>query len=96
MTARIMQQSLTGPQQMFPSPMKLFGAPRTIRNWMPEIANPPPPAVVPIQALMAWSVFGLFLMALRPDGSLAWHDPAASMFFLARFATRRHETLFTI
>ena len=64
MTARIMQQSLTGPQQMFPSPMKLFGAPRTIRNWMPEIADPPPPAVVPIQALMAWSVFGLFLMAL--------------------------------
>ncbi|HET6251521.1 MAG TPA: HD domain-containing phosphohydrolase [Tepidisphaeraceae bacterium] len=25
---------------------------------------------------------GLFLLALRNDGSLAWHDPAAGMFFL--------------
>jgi putative nucleotidyltransferase with HDIG domain len=29
---------------------------------------------------------GLFLLALRPDGSLAWHDPAAGMFFL-RYVT---------
>ena len=29
---------------------------------------------------------GLFLLALRNDGSLAWHDPAAGMFFL-RYVT---------
>jgi predicted PurR-regulated permease PerM len=44
--------------------MKLFGATRTIRNWLPEIMNSPAPQAVPTQSLMAWSVFGLFLLAL--------------------------------
>ena len=44
--------------------MKLFGAPRNVRNWFAEAAKPPPPKAVPTETLMAWSVFGLLLLAL--------------------------------
>ena len=44
--------------------MKLFGAPQNIRNWFAEAAKPPPPKAIPTETLMAWSTFGLFLLAL--------------------------------
>lgn len=44
--------------------MKLFAATRTTRDWFTEVEKPPPPRAIPSQTLMAWSVFGLFLMAL--------------------------------
>lgn len=44
-------------------PMRLFAATRTTRDWFDESEKPPPTAI-PSQTLIAWSVFGLFLMAL--------------------------------
>jgi predicted PurR-regulated permease PerM len=44
--------------------MKLFGASRATQHWLTEAEKPAPPRAIPLQGLMAWSVFGLFLMAL--------------------------------
>jgi predicted PurR-regulated permease PerM len=44
--------------------MKLFGASRAARDWLAGVEKPPPPKAIPLQRLMAWSTFGLFLMAL--------------------------------
>jgi predicted PurR-regulated permease PerM len=44
--------------------MKLFGTARAARDWLAGVEKPPPPKAVPLQRLMAWSIFGLFLMAL--------------------------------
>lgn len=44
--------------------MKLFAATRTTRDWFTEVEKPPPPTAIPSRTLLAWSVFGLFLMAL--------------------------------
>jgi predicted PurR-regulated permease PerM len=44
--------------------MKLFAATRTTRDWFNVSEKPPPPTAIPSQTLIAWSVFGLFLMAL--------------------------------
>jgi predicted PurR-regulated permease PerM len=44
--------------------MKLFGTARAARDWLAGVEKPAPPTEIPLQRLMAWSIFGLFLMAL--------------------------------
>lgn len=44
--------------------MKLFGTARAARDWLAGVEKPPPPEAIPLQRLMAWSIFGLFMMAL--------------------------------
>jgi predicted PurR-regulated permease PerM len=44
--------------------MKLFATTRTTREWFNENEKAEPPTAIAPQTLIAWSVFGLFLMAL--------------------------------
>ena len=44
--------------------MKLFAATRTTQDWFAAVEKSPAPPAIASQTLMAWSVFGLFLLAL--------------------------------
>lgn len=43
---------------------RFLGSSRAVKDWFTGAPAPPPPHSVPLAALTAWSVFGLFLIAL--------------------------------